>query len=693
MELTVYRQAWKARPDGTVVYKGEDARPYVDGQLLLVADGLGGAAAIRHQKIKPELFDKEKIMDTLFQGVYEDYSNPRFQEYVIESFYELFAVKDCYTDNVNNIKKSGYFASRIVGAILLHEMLYNQALGAEHLFPSLQQNKETALKELETYFAKKIKKELGQIAQNANLIYESSYSGLALLGSTLCATIYLEGEKHVEALYLTAGDSRPYVWTEKNGLCQVLEDQEGKDGGMTNYIKANAEETFEIRCNYMQYEKPCVLFNATDGCFDSGYFLSPMGFETCLLETVAEAESMDATAQKLTNTFVDYGKHDDSSTIAMKVFGFADYTELKESAKRRLQTIQDTYISQLPDLLTKDYTMEYDKCAQAVPAKLATLKQRFETEPIVKRYCFNAVKMGKYLPYVEATKKLDEEIAGEKQKIIDARNTIADVVAGNFIRFRPLLARQTDSWTARRMTNKIQGVDARYQCQANDYVAKVQRYQRELDNTVKQLQQLLQQIYATGVPRDFSAYDAVSLGVVEDCERSMKELFVFFEGLQTRKNDAVKKLAQQRKEYEARNKRMATRFSESTIALCQKVEAGSISIENLPIFSDDKQRLRDALQQIPKSQKVMQTLKSEGKEKALQQAVEAYWEEKHVEIIEEILVSPMVRIPEPLATEARNCMKEAKGQMAELKEKMELQTGIFEAYSRIYNQYMKGEAT
>lgn len=681
MELTVYRQAWKARPDGTVVYKGEDARPYVDGQLLFVADGLGGAAAIRHQKIKPELFDKEKIMDTLFQGVYEDYSNPRFQEYVTESFYELFAVKDCYTDNVNNIKKSGYFASRIVGAILLHEMLYNQTLKAEHLFPALQQNKETALKELGNYFAKKIKKELEQIAQNANLIYESSYSGLALLGSTLCATIYLEGETHVEALYLTAGDSRPYVWTEKNGLCQVLEDQEGEDGGMTNYIKANPEETFEIRCNYMQYEKPCVLFNATDGCFDSGYFLSPMGFEKCLLETVTEAEDINDTARKLTAAFVDYGKHDDSSTIAMKVFGFADYTKLQESAKKRLQTIEEIYISKMPDLLTTDHTATYNKCAQAFPAKLATLKQRFETESIVKRYCFNAVKMGKYLPYVEATKKIDEEIAGEKQKIADARNTIADVVAGNFIRFRPLLVRQTDSWTARRMTNKIQGVDAKYQCQANDYVAKVQRYQRDLDNTVKQLQQLLNQIYATGVPRDFSAYDAVSLGVVEDCERSMKELFVFFEGLQTRKNDAVKKLAQQRKEYEARNKRMATRFSESTIALCQKVEEGTIAIETLPILPDDKKRLREALQQIPNSRKCIHTLNHEAKEKALQQATKDYWEEQYPVILERI------------AEEARVTIQEAKNELEEAKGKMELQTGIFEAYNTIYNQYMKGEAT
>lgn len=36
MELTVYRQSSKQRPDGTIVYKGEDARPFVDDQIFLL---------------------------------------------------------------------------------------------------------------------------------------------------------------------------------------------------------------------------------------------------------------------------------------------------------------------------------------------------------------------------------------------------------------------------------------------------------------------------------------------------------------------------------------------------------------------------------------------------------------------------------------------------------------------------------
>ena len=67
MNLTVYRQSSKVRSDGTVVYKGEDARPYASDQMILVADGLGGASAIRHQNINEDLFCEDKVSNILFE--------------------------------------------------------------------------------------------------------------------------------------------------------------------------------------------------------------------------------------------------------------------------------------------------------------------------------------------------------------------------------------------------------------------------------------------------------------------------------------------------------------------------------------------------------------------------------------------------------------------------------------------------
>lgn len=385
MELTVYRQASKTRPDGTVVYKGEDARPFVDEHFMLVADGLGGAAAIRHQNIKPELFESDKLIDTFFAGVYEyeNYSDERFARYLKDSFFELFAVKDCYTDNVNNIKKSGYFASRIVAAILFLNVLCNPKFSADTLLDHLatidqeEMRKELADKIGESY-AEIIGRDLKKVAANANLIYESSYSGLALLGTTLCATMYTEEGSSVRAMYLMAGDSRPYVWTAEEGLCQVLADEEGADGGMTNYIKANEDAAFSINCVYKEFDQPCVLFNASDGCFDSGYFLSPMTYEKVILEKALASESPEEMGKLLEEFFLEYGRHDDSSTMAMKFFGYADFAAFKDAAAKRLKDMEERYFSCLEGLLERDYAAEYEEACRAAEKAAAAAEAEQE---------------------------------------------------------------------------------------------------------------------------------------------------------------------------------------------------------------------------------------------------------------------------------------------------------------------------
>ena len=392
MKLTVYRQATKKRPDGTIVYKGEDAYPYIDDQMFLVADGMGGSAAIYHQKIVPDIFDSDKLMDTLFSGVYQDYSNKVFEDYVKTSFFELFAVRDCYKDNIYNVKKSGYFASRIVSAIILHEMLYSEEHSVEKIFTTLsacenEDSKTAYLSVLGSDFKELIQTKIKQIAKNANLIYESSFSGLALLGTTLCATIYLEHENCVEAIYLTAGDSRPYVWSEKNGLCQILEDQEGKDGGMTNYIKANDNADFDIKCDYFSFEKPCVLFNASDGCFDSGKFISQLAFEKTILEGAISSDSTEKMSEYLTSFFLDYGRHDDSSTIAMKMFGYETYEAFSTACRNRMSFLQAEYFDKMEDLLDADYISEYEEYERTFPSRLATLKKKFSSEQGVIDYC------------------------------------------------------------------------------------------------------------------------------------------------------------------------------------------------------------------------------------------------------------------------------------------------------------------
>lgn len=363
MDLTVFRQASKTRPDGHIIYKGEDAQPYVGKNIMLVADGLGGAAAIRHQKFNQELFDENKLFDLLFDGVFGDLDDIELREYVTKSFYEFTSIKDCYFDNVNNIKKSGYFASRIVAAIFIFwAKRLVDTFSVDEIAKMSQEKRDAWLKQQGQDYTERIRRMLKGVADNANLIYETSFSGLALLGTTLCATMIFEDKHHVDAFYFVSGDSRPYMWNS-DGLFQVSTDQEREDGGMTNYIRANGE--FEIICEYKRFKKPCVLFNASDGIFDSAHFkLSQMALEKLLLETISEADNIEDVGGILEEIFLEYGTHDDSSTAALKTFGYDDFAELKKAAMKRLSTMQKIYFNDFPDLLEHDYQNDIDEIKQ-----------------------------------------------------------------------------------------------------------------------------------------------------------------------------------------------------------------------------------------------------------------------------------------------------------------------------------------
>lgn len=415
MDLTVFRQASKTRPDGHIIYKGEDAQPYVGKNIMLVADGLGGAAAIRHQKFNQELFDENKLFDLLFDGVFGDLDDVELREYVTKSFYEFISIKDCYFDNVNNIKKSGYFASRIVATIFLYwAKRFVETISAEDVARCSEEKREEWLSVLSRDYTERIGRMLRAVANNANLIYETSFSGLALLGTTLCATIMYESENYVDAVYFVAGDSRPYMWNEK-GLFQVSPDQERDDGGMTNYIKANGD--FEVKCEYKRFRKPCILFNASDGIFDSAYFkLSQMALEKLLLETIVEASVFEDIGDILEDIFVDYGTHDDSSTISLKAYGYQSFEELKNAANKRLSSIQETYLKEFPDLLEHDYQKDIDEVENTIKMRYKALCGALWTnEKVVEHYTALVKKRddAAFLAQMEELKKTcDEHYSG-----------------------------------------------------------------------------------------------------------------------------------------------------------------------------------------------------------------------------------------------------------------------------------------
>ena len=388
MNGIIYRQREVKTESGGLLPVGEDTLPLATEHLLLVADGLGGTGGFPHQKIKAEILEKDRFLETAYAGVFSDATPELVKNYALDAFSELFALKECYFSGYKNAKRSGYFASRIASTLLLNVVLAEGEQGIGKLvqrFTDASAKERAALgTELGERYARCITDGMRRVAENANLIYESKSSGMALLPTTVSLTLCAEGDNGVNALFVWAGDSRGYVWNA-DGLKQATADHESAEV-MTNIISLRAP--FYLSCKFMALSEPCVVFNASDGCFDC--FTAPIDFEYCLLDAMTRAETLDAFLESM-RAFFAANSSDDSSTLAMATFGYPDYTALRAAAKARLKRIHETYIDPLPDIFTRDYTAELQQAIKRFHGKAAEAKALCDSLPEVKAYCGGAV--------------------------------------------------------------------------------------------------------------------------------------------------------------------------------------------------------------------------------------------------------------------------------------------------------------
>lgn len=164
---------------------------------------------------------------------------------------------------------------------------------------------------------------------------------------TTCALIaYRKTETGREALSLWAGDSRCYL-LDARGLHQLSIDDNNvpdamdnltENGVMTNLVSASKE--FALHAHAVPVEGPCVIFTATDGCFD--YVRTPMEFEYLLLWTLAEAGSPvdweDRMRQEMGGV-----TGDDMALCGLSV-GYGSFVGLKKALRPRLQELYEQYV-------------------------------------------------------------------------------------------------------------------------------------------------------------------------------------------------------------------------------------------------------------------------------------------------------------------------------------------------------------
>ena len=687
MNLKFYRESLRLMDEGYTHHSGEDGYPYVDDHILMVTDGLGGTGAMRHSLISKELFDAETIVHTLFNGVYEHLDDERFASYVRNSFLDLYDLKDYYNCNINALKKTSYMGSRLVSAVMLYHSLYDERLDTEKLFSQYAEleddKKEEFLANLGSMVSEIIATDLPKIAKNGNIVYESGVANRKMLVTTFCTTLFREHDDYVEAFCLVSGDSRPYVWSATDGLRQLVADQERSDGGMTSCIYLN--EKCYILAKYCKFSKPCVLFNASDGCFDSGAFVSPMAFEKFILETIIESENIESAEQSFVSSFDKYGTHDDSSTLALRTFGYDTFEIYQEDCARRLGDIQLEYIDKFDGLLASNYSYEYDKLRIQSNRRITALKKEFEAEDAVWAYCEAAVI--KTNPELSEDAPLDGPALETQKRIDGIKEKIAKIISMDFAGLVDSVDCDSSLSNDRLVieNKNIRDDILRFGAELKTLVADLDS---SLDEVSGKLKGYFAQITKVGIPNDYSDYRNIEFSTGEKAFGKLKRIKDFFTNMADEEQRLVSKISKLMKVYKKNNLELAKKYPDVVSAIVDKLLKGDLTLDGVLLTTEDVEDVESMIQDISDDAAEVNSIKTKKRNEKLDKLKKRHWSLNTLATILAVVDDEQSGISEELRVKVKAELDSFATESAELKEKADAQKILLDKYFEKYSELM-----
>lgn len=322
------------------VLKKEDAKPYVGDNIIIVADGLGGAGSTVHDITFKKYGDiKRKLLESAFSDF--DVEKKKKIETRLNEWIKPICEKGSHT--------SALWASRIAIARCAY------ALECNPDFIDCDLSDVKVREKLVRY----ISKGLRETVKTFNL-QKGKFDNQVLLPTTLAFMKYSTDETNqtttVEVLW--AGDSRCYVLTV-DGLKQLTIDDEDNSGAVTNLFLA--DDKIKSRLNYRKYtiSNPCVLIGVSDGIFDPFDPHDGFGVEKTILEQIRKSQSYTALMK---NLYEFYDKvHADDSTMAFVPIGFVDFKDLKNQLNGRTQKVLklwNTFVNFSPIMEVKSRSEE-----------------------------------------------------------------------------------------------------------------------------------------------------------------------------------------------------------------------------------------------------------------------------------------------------------------------------------------------
>ena len=286
----------------------EDAYPYIDENLLVVCDGSGGAGGYKHEVKKDKINSFEKIKDIVLpedkEGLMDEYLKTLFSP-----IYEQPEVT----------RTSAFWASRIV---IPRFVYYWKVIGHD-----IEKAKDFIIEGM------------NNTAKSLHFL-QSDKSDKGLLPTTFVAiSLEKEDDKKVYFDVYWAGDSRAY-YLSKDGMKMLSIDNEDASGSITNLFIF--KEGFETKIYSRHYElsKPCSLLVCSDGLFD---ICNNVSFEGNFLAVI---ERDDVTnLQEFKDVLQGWyaPRKSDDCTLAMKLFGFASFAEVKKVFKPRFDYVYSLF--------------------------------------------------------------------------------------------------------------------------------------------------------------------------------------------------------------------------------------------------------------------------------------------------------------------------------------------------------------
>jgi len=608
MKLTMFREQTITDEYGQVIGRGQDALPYADGCLIMVADGMGGRGSTPHEKLPFSMFDEDTITRTLFDRLDAEsyktfFSRENLLEidpYVQKSFAGLIDLKLRYGLSKNAVKESGYFGSRLAAAAMLAAVgtMDVETLMSEFAVPSKAEYRRLC-NQYSDYFSRFFRVVLTKLAKRLGAELPAGLTGLSLFPTTLSAAICRETDDTVDVFYVYTGDSRCYVWTQQDGMMQVFRDRANADGSMSDYI--SAEDTCRVFCAFRQFKKPCMLFNATDGCYTSRFLLSPLSIENLLLECLCESESMEAASTLLKEQYDQFNtidSNDDSASLALTAFGFSSFKELQAAASGRLEIINRDYLSQVPYLLQKKYRPEDDDAnsnKQRADALAATLKGLIDSHPAVLAFCEKRVRNRAYMP--DAKKEATFEAARNEYNVQlqKARNKLRQAL--EYVWPELLDEQRLMSLTDYRFVEQFEKAKEKYVEWETDYRKDSRKWYDEFVKTATETEACLKALLDADFQILMGKDSPVTGYSLDSYDHTMNYVRRFLVEMQ-RKNGELAQWQRVVDKYAEVCKKGAERFPGAVEYVAKALESGELYLDKAPIADAHKQRIAEKIERI-----------------------------------------------------------------------------------------------